>query len=66
MEDWKHSILAAKNIYDQFLSLMDYYDLLTDNQKKAWKRSIHPEKYISEPKMTPHEERDMKIQNLKE
>lgn len=66
MDDRKANIQKAKSLYDEFMRLMNHYELLDDYQKKSWRFSISPEKYIKEPRPTGYEERDQKIKSMKD
>mmetsp|Transcript_28713 Transcript_28713/g.32829 ORF Transcript_28713/g.32829 Transcript_28713/m.32829 type:complete len:274 (+) Transcript_28713:242-1063(+) len=65
MDDRKKRIQTSKSFFDEFMKLMNHYELVDDTTKKQWKASIHPEEERGSPKLTAVEERNNKIEELK-
>ena len=65
MDDRKKRVQSAKQFYDEFLKLMNHYELLDEVSKKVWKASIHPEEARSAPKLSAMDERAEKIEEHK-
>ena len=65
MQDRKKSIQTSKKFYDEFLKLMDHYQLVDEAAKKVWKASINPEESQNQPKLSAIEDREQKIAELK-
>lgn len=65
MDDRKKRIQSAKKFFDEFLKLMDHYELVDENSKKIWKASMHPEEARNMPKPSATEDRATKIGELK-
>jgi len=65
MDDRKKRIQSSKNFYDEFMKLVDHYELLEDTTKKAWKMSIHPEEARDMPKLSANDDRNAKIEEFK-
>ena len=66
MDDRKKRIQVSKQFYDEFLKLMNHYELVSDDAKRVWKASIHPEEVRSQPKLSAMEDREQKIKELKQ
>jgi hypothetical protein len=65
MDERKKRIQVAKNFYDEFLKLMDYYELVDDISKTAWKASISPEDYRDAAKVSDNDDREAKIKEFR-
>ena len=65
MDDRKKRIQSSKTFFDEFLKLMDHYELVDEAAKKIWKASMNPEEARSQPKITPHDDRAAKIEEFK-
>mmetsp|Transcript_9600 Transcript_9600/g.9387 ORF Transcript_9600/g.9387 Transcript_9600/m.9387 type:complete len:286 (-) Transcript_9600:5-862(-) len=65
MEDRKKRIQVSKDFFNEFLKLMDHYNLVDEASKKIWKASMHPEEASNVPKMTATEDRAAKIEEFK-
>lgn len=65
MEDRKTKVALAKDFYIQFLLLMDHYELLDEQQKKALEKATSPDE-SDKPQLPPQMDREAKIAALKE
>ena len=66
MEDRKSKIQISKKFFNEFMFLMDHYELVQDSVKKIWKMSMHPEEFKDQPRVSAEEDRETKIAALKE
>ena len=66
MEERKKRIISSKGFFDEFLKLMNHYDLVNKGAKQAWKASVNPEEVSGSPKLSAMEERALKIEEFKE